>query len=242
MNATGRAFRFSIALLVAAAVAAPALRAEDFTTDFTVDRCSFANNGAQNPYFSLQPGHRLVLEGDDDGEALRVEITVTAQTKTIEFVAPGGRPMRVSTRVVEERETKDGELHEVSRNWFARCRQTNDVFYFGEEVDFYENGQIVDHHGSWQAGVDGAQPGILIPARFLLGARYYQEVAPGIALDRAENVEMGLALHLAGKRLRDCVGVVETTPLEPDDESVKVYCPGMGLVIDDDIELTSFDR
>jgi hypothetical protein len=240
---TGRDVRrLCMTLLVAAAVGAATLRAaDDFTDDFAIDRCSFANNGAQNPYFSLQPGHRLVLEGDDDGEALRVEITVLAQTKTIDFVAPGGKPMRVSTRVVEEREWKDGELHEVSRNWFARCRQTNDVFYFGEEVDFYENGQIVDHHGSWEAGVNGAVPGILIPARFLLGARYYQEQAPGVALDRAENVEMGISLHLAGRRMRDCVAIAETSAMESG-ESAKVYCPGVGLVIDDDIELTSFSR
>jgi hypothetical protein len=183
-----------------------------------------------------------LLVGDDDVEAVRVEITVTGQTRLVQFVAPGGKLMRVVTRVIEERESKDGELFEVSRNWFARCRQTNDVFYFGEEVDFYENGQIVDHHGSWEAGVNGALPGIVVPARFLIGARYYQEQAPGEALDRAENAEMGINLNLAGRRLRGCVGVVETTPLEPDDESVKVYCPGVGLVIDDDIELTSFDR
>ncbi len=228
------------ALLLVASVT-PTLADDDFTSDFAIDRCGFANSGGQNPYFSLQPGSRLVLEGDDDGETLRLEITVLAATKTVEFVAPGGRAMRVVTRVVEEREWVDGELHEVSRNWLARCRQTNDVFYFGEEVDFYENGQIVDHHGSWEAGVDGAQPGILVPARFLLGARYYQELAPGIALDRAENVEMGLTLNLAGRRLRDCVAVAETSALESG-ESAKVYCPGVGLVIDDDIELTSFSR
>lgn len=228
------------ALLLVASVT-PAQADGDFTSDFAIDRCGFVNSGGQNPYFSLQPGHRLVLEGDDDGETLRLEITVLAATKTVELVAPGGRAMRVVTRVVEEREWVDGELHEVSRNWLARCRQTNDVFYFGEEVDFYENGQIVDHHGSWEAGVDGAQPGILVPARFLLGARYYQELAPGIALDRAENVEMGLTLNLAGRRMRDCVAVAETSAMESG-ESAKVYCPGVGLVMDDDIELTSFSH
>jgi hypothetical protein len=231
--------RLCLALLLAAAAAAPALAEDEFTSDFAIERCGFVNSGAQNPYFSLQPGRRLVLEGDDDGEAVRVEITVLGATKAIDFVAPSGKTMHVLTRVVEERESKDGELAEVSRNFFARCKQTNDVFYFGEEVDNYEDGQIVDHGGSWQAGVNGAQPGILVPARFLLGARYYQEQAPGIALDRAENVEMGLTLHLAGRRLRDCVAVAETSAIESG-ESAKAYCPGVGLVLDDDIELTSF--
>ncbi|HWM94151.1 MAG TPA: hypothetical protein VN493_25565 [Thermoanaerobaculia bacterium] len=63
----------------------------------------------------------------------------------------------------------------VSRNWYSRCRQTHDVFYFGEEVDIYEDGQIVRHEGAWEAGKNGSQPGI-IPARFLLGARDYQEL------------------------------------------------------------------
>lgn len=242
MSATHSAVRaICTGLLVAAAAAAPAFADDDFTTDFAIDRCGFVNSGGQNPYFSLEPGHRLVLEGDDDGEAVRLEITVLPATKTVQFTAPGGRQMRIVARVVEERESKDGELVEVSRNWFARCRQTNDVFYFGEEVDFYENGQIVDHHGSWEAGVGGAQPGILVPARFLLGARYYQEQAPGIALDRAENVEMGLTLNLAGRRMRDCVAVAETSAMESG-ESAKVYCPGVGLVMDEDIELTSFSH
>jgi hypothetical protein len=240
MNASRREVRrLCLALLLGVATAAPALADDEFTSDFAIERCGFVNTGAQNPYFSLQPGRRLVLEGDDDGEAVRVEITVLGTTKVIDFIAPSGKAMHVVTRVVEERESKDGELAEVSRNFFARCKQTNDVFYFGEEVDNYEDGQIVDHGGSWQAGVNGAQPGILVPARFLLGARYYQEQAPGIALDRAENVEMGLTLHLAGRRLRDCVAVAETSAIESG-ESAKVYCPGVGLVLDDDIELTSF--
>ena len=130
----------------------------------------------------------------------------------------------------------------MSRNWYARCQQTNDIFYFGEAVDFYEDGEIIGHDGSWQAGVAGAQPGIIFPARFLLGSRYFQEVAPGVALDRAEHVEMGLEVEAAGETFDDCVGVVETTPLEPGAESVKVYCPEVGLVIDNDITLVDFER
>ena len=239
MSAPGRGMRGLCLALLLGTAAAPALADDEFTSDFAVDRCGFVNSGAQNPYFSLQPGRQLILEGDDDGEEVRLEITVLAATKVIDFVAPSGKPMHVVTRVVEERESKDGELAEVSRNFFARCKQTNDVFYFGEEVDFYENGQVVDHHGSWQAGVNGAQPGIVIPARFLLGARYYQERAPGVALDRAENVEMGIDLSLAGRRLHGCVAVSETSDLESG-ESVKIYCPGVGLVFDDEIVLTSF--
>ncbi|HSK79462.1 MAG TPA: hypothetical protein VLQ45_23615 [Thermoanaerobaculia bacterium] len=215
--------------------------AQEFTTDFDVERCTFVSHGRQNPYFSLQPGDQVTLEGEDDGEEIEVQITVKRGTRKITFTTPEGTRKTVRARVVEEKEWKDGELAEISRNWFARCIETNDVFYFGESVDFYEDGRIVGHEGSWQAGVDGAQPGIIIPARFLLGARYFQEIAPE-AMDRAENVEMGLTVTAAGETFEDCVKVRETSPLEPDDESVKVYCPGVGMVQDGEIELTDCRR
>lgn len=220
----------------------PAFAAQ-FTTDFDVERCTFAPDGRQNPYFSLHPGDQITLEGEDDGEEIEVEITVTNDTRTITFRTPEGKTMTIQARVVVEREHIDGELVEVSRNWYSRCRQTNDVFYFGEEVDIYEDGQVVSHDGAWEAGKDGAQPGIIIPARFLLGSRYYQEVAPeGEALDRAHHVAMNLSFRGAGKTFRDCVKVVETSPLEPGHESIKVYCPGVGLVKDNEAVLTDFER
>lgn len=160
----------TLALALVLCAATP-LAAQEFTTDFDVERCTFVSHGRQNPYFSLQPGDQVTLEGEDDGEEIKVEITVKRGTRNITFTAPDGTRMTVRARVVEEKEWKDGELAEISRNWFARCTETNDVFYFGEAVDFYEDGRIVGHGGSWEAGVDGAQPGIIIPARFLLGAR-----------------------------------------------------------------------
>ncbi len=229
--------------LVIGAIGKPASAAADtaFTEDFDIERCKFLPNGRDNPYFSLHPGDQLTLEGDDDGEEVKVEITVTDETKDITFRTPNGSTMTVRTRVVVEREWIDGDLIEVSRNWYSRCRQTNDVFYFGEAVDFIDNGQVVGHGGSWQAGVAGAQPGIIIPARFLLGSRYYQEQAPE-AQDRAEHVDMGLTVRAAGRTFRGCVEVLETTPLEPGHESVKVYCPGVGLVVDSAVTLTEFER
>lgn len=234
----------SIFVLTIAALAPAAFAAQpEFTGDFDIERCTFAADGRQNPYFSLNPGDRLTLEGEDDGEEVRVEITVDNATKAITFQTPEGATLSLQARVVVEREWVDDELVEVSRNWFARCRQTNDIFYFGESVDNFEDGVLVDHDGSWEAGVGGAQPGILIPARFLLGSRYFQEQAPGVALDRAEHVDMGLTVRAAGRAFRDCVAVSETSPLDrPGSESLKVYCPGVGLVVDDDIVLTDFRR
>ncbi len=213
-----------------------------FTTEFALENCSFTE-WAGNKFFSLQPGHELELEGDDDGTLVQVEIEATRHTKTVSFTTPSGKRLRVRTRVVTETEFEDGELVEVSRNFFALCRQTNDVFYFGEEVDNYEDGEIVDHDGSWLAGVAGAQPGLIMPGRFLLGSRYLQEQAPGVATDAAENVAMGLTVEVPFGTFRNCVEVLDTNLLNPGSGSdQKIYCPGIGLVVDEAVELVDFDR
>ena len=208
----------------------------EFTAEFRLEDCRFRPRG-ENPYFILQPGYQLVLEGEDEGETVRVEITVLNKTETIDLPDIG----EVRTRVVEEVETKDGELTEISRNFFATCDQTNDVYYFGEEVDIYNEDGTITHEGAWRAGEpdeDGlAEPGIIMPGTFLLGSRYYQELADGIALDRAEHTEMGLDVTVPAGSFTDCVQVIETTPLEPGSESEKVYCPEVGLVMDGEIGL-----
>ncbi|HEX9734502.1 MAG TPA: hypothetical protein VGG06_21230 [Thermoanaerobaculia bacterium] len=214
--------------------------AQTFTTDFRIEDCHFSDHGG-NPYFSLEPGDRLVLEGEEDGEEILLVITVTNQEREVTFETEDGVELEVETRVIEERESIDGELFEVSRNFYARCRETNDVYYFGEEVDFYEDGEIVGHEGAWLAGVDDALPGIIMPGTFLLGSRYYQEIAPEVALDRAENVEMGLTVEVPAGTFEDCVAVIETTGLDPDEEGFKIYCPEIGLVNDNDaIELVEY--
>jgi hypothetical protein len=116
-----------------------------FTTEFYLQDCTFANDDSEgaNRYFSLQPGHELVLEGEEDGEEIHVWINVTEETENIEVPDIG----LVSTRVVEEWEWVDGVLVEVSRNFFARCKETNDIYYFGEDVDICEAGLESDNGG-----------------------------------------------------------------------------------------------
>jgi hypothetical protein len=208
-----------------------------FTSEFRLASCTWDDNSRENPYFSLKPGHQLVLEGEEDGEELRVEITVLRERKPISFQTANGQTVTLRARVVEEREFEDGELVEVSRNFFSLCRQTSDVFYFGEEVDIYEDGEVVDHHGAWQAGVDGALPGLIMPGTFLLGSRYFQEVAPGVALDRGRNVGEGLEITVPAGTFRGCVAVEDSDALSPSPGDLKVYCPNVGLVIDETLEL-----
>ena len=211
----------------------------EFTSDFWLEDCEFKTKG-ENPYFILNPGYQLVLEGEEEGETLRVEITVLDETETIDIPEIG----EVRTRVVQEVETTDSELTEISRNFYAICDRTNDVYYFGEEVDIYNEDGTITHEGAWRAGEpdeDGvAEPGVIMPGTFLLGSRYYQELAEGIALDRAEHPAMGLEVTVPAGTFTDCVQVIETTPLEPGSESEKIYCPGVGLVIDNAIELVEY--
>lgn len=198
----------------------------DWTTLFP--REPFVTRGA-NPYFILEPGYTLVLEGRDGRKNAHLTITVLDETVVVDGV---------ETRVVEERELLDGVLYEVSRNFFVLGRTTNSVYYFGEDVDFYQNGQVVDHRGSWRSGIGGARFGVIMPGIFLLGAKYYQEIAPEIALDRAEHVSMTEVVETPAGAFSNVVKVRETTPLEPAARDFKYYAPGVGLVKSNDLVLT----
>ncbi len=215
---------------------------DEFTEEFPIQDCIFLTQGT-NDYFILKPFRQMrfnnsecVMEGECE-ELEEVVITVLNETRIVSFELEG-EPITVHTRVVEERETADGELVEVSRNYFAECKDTRDVYYFGEDVDIFNDDGTVTHEGAWLAGVNGALPGLIFPGgAFLLGARYFQELAPGAALDRAEHVDMGLEIEVPAGEFENCVEVEETTPLAPSEESTKIYCPGTGLVIDDEAEL-----
>ena len=211
----------------------------EFTKDFRLEDCKFKTRGV-NPYFILKPGYQLVFEGEEDGQTVHLEITVLRQTETVNLPEIG----TIKTRVIEERETADGQPVETSRNFFAICNKTNDVYYFGEEVDIFNEDGTVTHEGAWRAGEpdeDGlAEPGIVMPGTFLLGSRYFQEIADGIALDRAEHVAMGLDVTVPAGTFTDCVQVNETTPLEPGVVSEKTYCPEVGLVTDGTVDLISY--
>ena len=201
--------------------------AGDFEKDFGISARTFSAQG-RNDYFILEPGYQLVLENKKE----KLVISVLNETKKV-----GG----VETRIVEERETDGGELVEVSRNYFAIDTQTKDLFYFGEDVDMYKNGKVTSHEGSWLA--DGAknQAGILIPGKPIVGRKYYQEIAPGVALDRAKIVSVSLTLETPAGKFTNCVKSEETSGLEGGKE-YKMYAPGIGLIKDSDLVLTRYGR
>ena len=202
----------------------------EYTESFRAEDCTFSSTG-RNPFFILQPDYQLVLSGGEGSEAAQVTITVLNETREVNGT---------ETRVVEERETIGGELVEISRNFFAICEETNSVFYFGEEVDDYENGNIISHEGAWLAGQDANRAGVIMPGTILLGARYYQEIAPSVALDRAEIIDMGEVIQTPAGDFIDTLITRETNPFEPNVAELKYYAAGIGMIQEEDLKLEQY--
>lgn len=193
---------------------------------FRIADCALEPTG-RNTYFVLEPGFQLVLAGGGG----RLAITVLDETRSV---------VGVTTRVVEEREWKDDQLFEVSRNFFAICPSTKDVFYFGEEVDDVEDGAIVGHSGAWIAGESGAQAGLIMPGEPRPGMRYYQEIAPDVALDRAEIVSLDETAETPAGSFSNALKTEEGSALDPDEHEFKTYAPEIGLALEEDLRLTEY--
>ena len=217
----------AVALIILVGDASSSIQREQSWTDrFDIDAGELAASG-RNPYFILEPGYRLVLE---DGGA-RLTITVLAETRRVDGV---------ETRVVEERETKGGDVVEISRNYYAISERTNSIFYFGEDVDIYKQGRIDSHDGAWLAGVSGARFGLMMPGVPLVGGRYYQELAPKVRMDRARIVGVEGTVATAAGSFARVLRVEESTPLEPGTLELKLYAPGVGLVQDGSLKLVRY--
>jgi hypothetical protein len=204
-------------------------REKKFTDEFLIDSCRFSSTG-RNPFFILEPGYQLILEGKEGNKMVRLMITVLNETKKIG---------NIETRVVEENESENGKIVEISRNYFAISEQTGSVFYFGEDVDMYENGKIVDHEGAWLTGGKN-KAGIIMPGNVLLGSRYYQEMAPAVAMDRAEIISLNERTHTPSGNYENCLKTEETNGLNPKEKEFKFYARGIGLVREEDLFLIKF--
>lgn len=230
-----KAYVFGLSALVLSATVSkpatrpPAGRRTPWMQSFTLDVSELATVG-ENPFFVLKPGYQLTLEGKESGKPVQLVITVLNETK---------RVGEVETRVVEERETSGGTPVEVSRNYYVINQRTNDVFYFGEDVDVYKHGKIVGHDGGWHHGSQNARFGLMMPGTLLVGSRYYQEQAPGVAMDRAEIVGLTERAATPEGTFDRCLRTKETTPLEPLAREFKLYAPGVGVIKDGSLGLVS---
>jgi hypothetical protein len=198
----------------------------DWQATFNVDKTSLADAG-RNTYFVLEPGYRLTFRNGPD----TLTVTVLDDTKIVDGVR---------TRVVEERETSGGQLTEISLNYFAIDKASENIYYFGEDVDDYSNGKVIGHGGSWMSGLNGARFGLMMPGKPKPGDRYYQELAPKAAMDRAEVVSISESVKIPAGSFTNVLLTRETSAIESGSED-KCYAPGVGLIKDAEFMLTKID-
>ena len=178
-----------------------------------------------NKLFPLPLGRRLIYHGRDGAERETVITDVTREHKTI---------LGVSVVVVLDRVFVNGELTEKTFDWYAQDRRGN-VWYFGEDTKEFEDGKVVSTAGSFEAGKNGARAGIIMRAHPKLGVVTPQELAPGVAEDKAKVVDKNVTLAVPYGTLDHCIKTEEFTPLEPDVLENKWYCPGIGITREADV-------
>ena len=174
-----------------------------------------------NPYMPLVPGSTWRLEGKTaDGHEVDT-ITVLDETREV---------MGVTTTVVKDVVELRGEgVVEKTWDWFAQDLRGN-VWYFGEDTAEYEDGKIVSRAGAWEAGVDGALPGIVMPAEPVPNDATRQEYFPGEAEDLGWVVQIGLSRDVPAGSYDDVIKILEWSPLEPRIVVEKLYAPGVGIL------------
>ena len=177
-----------------------------------------------NPYFPLPPGTTFIYEGESTGAPTRDEMAVTRDTKQI---------LGVAVTVVHHRAYEDGVLIEDTLDWFAQDKAGN-VWYFGEDTkELDENGNVISTEGSWEAGVNGAEPGIIMPANPKKGDRYQQEFAPDVAEDMAQVIGFEDSLCVRYGCFEDVLVTKEWSPFEKGVVENKYYAKGVGFIFGD---------
>lgn len=174
-----------------------------------------------NEYFTLTPGKRFVYEGESEEGTERIEVTVTSKTKKV---------MGVITTVVRDTVWLEGELAEDTYDWFAQDKEGN-VWYLGEDSKEYKKGKVVSNEGSWEAGVDGAKPGIVMPANPKVGDSYRQEYYKGEAEDMGDIVAFGEKVTVPYGTYENCLKTRDWSKIETDQNEYKYYSSDVGFVI-----------
>ena len=191
------------------AKATPRIDPRDFTTNI------------DNPFFPLIPGTTYIYEGSKEVSPVKDEFQVTSRTKVI---------MGVKCVEIADKVYVDGYLEEDTLDWFAQDKDGN-VWYFGEDTkELDPTGNVVSTEGSWEAGVNGALPGILMEAHPRVGDTYQQEYSPGVAEDMATVLSLNKTVKVPLGTFKGCLQTKEFTPLEPDQFEHKFYVSGIGFV------------
>lgn len=188
----------------------------DTTYDPIIDPADFAGT-VDHPLFPLVPGTVFTFsEGEET-----IVVTVLAEKKTI---------LGVTCTVVHDQSSDEDGILEDTLDYYAQGLDGT-VWYFGEETAEYEGGEVVSTEGSWEAGVDGARPGVIIPGDLVVGQQYRQEYYACHAEDMAEIVDVDVEVTVPFGSFTQCLLTRDTNPLEPEVEENKTYCPEVGLVL-----------
>ena len=200
-------------------VASPALPQGD--EPVTLDPAEFTTK-IDNPYWPMKVGSRwLYRETDAQGAVTRVEVTVTDQTKMI---------LGIESVVVHDIVTENGEVKEDTLDWYAQDADGN-IWYLGEDTKEYENGKVSSTKGSWEAGVDGAEAGIIVPAHPKAGLSYREEYYKGEAEDAADVLSLNARAKVRFGTFDHVLQTRNVTPLDPDLVEEKFYARGVGMVL-----------
>ena len=191
----------------------------------SIDPANFASK-IDNPWLPMAPGTTLTYEGTKDDQAAVDTFEITAETRVV---------AGVTCVVVRDTLTLSGKLEEKTEDWYVQDKQGN-VWYFGEKTAVYdEAGNVTDTSGSWEAGVDGAIPGIFMPAAPQIGQSFRQEYLAGVAEDHFVILLLSAPVTTPFQAFDKALITAEWTPLEPDVLSEKAYVKGIGVVSEKDV-------
>ncbi|MFN0146403.1 MAG: hypothetical protein ACKVT1_07835 [Dehalococcoidia bacterium] len=188
-----------------------------------------------NPYLPFIPGSRWVYESGDGSE--RIEVVVLTETRQV---------AGITATIVRDTVTEDGEVIEDTFDWYAQDKD-GAVWYLGEDSREMKDGKVTSTKGSWETGVDGALPGIVMLAKPTQGAAYRQEYYKGEAEDLAQIERVDVTETVNGTKYDRLVVTHEWNPLDPEVIEEKYYAPGVGFVLEvkvrgskDRLDLVSF--
>lgn len=207
--------RFLLLLLLLPACGSSNECTVDVSYDPLIDPQNFAAD-VTNPLFPLEPGTTWIYENGDE----HIEVTVTPDRRNV---------LGISAVVVHDVATVNGATIEDTFDYYGQDLDGN-VWYLGEDTMAFEDGSV-STEGSWEAGVDNAKPGIQIPAQPVINVPYRQEYLACEAEDMGEVIALAESVTVGSTTHTNCLHTRDTTPLEPDVQEDKFYCPGVGLVL-----------